>query len=239
MMPREADRLLLDDLEAIGTMRRYYRWKADLAGPLLGPRFLEVGCGTGLMLEHLTGAERVLGIDRLAACLERARPRVAARPEVELRLLDILDQHAIDLEDGQFDGVLFANSLELMADDALALRRSAGILRPGGRVVIFTWALGVPAAGLQPTYGLRGYTPQGLGGLLEAAGFTGIRVRWMNLLGILAWWLDRRALERSPLMTAAAFARRDLAVPLARLLDAVTGPPRGRLLFATAMRPTT
>ncbi len=218
-------------------MRRYYRWKADRVLPLLGPRVLEVGCGTGLMLQRLTGCERVLGIDRLPACLERARTAVAGRPEVETRLLDVLDDRFLDLRSEGFDGVLFANSLELVVDDAKALRHAAAVVKPGGRVVIFTWALGTPSVGLQPTYGLRGYRPETLSSLLTAAGFVQVRVRWMNLVGVLAWWLDRPALERSPLMTAAAFARRDRMVPLARLVDAVTGPPRGRILFATAVRP--
>lgn len=232
-----ADRDLFEDLEAIAAMRRHYDWKRDLVAPCLGGRVLEVGCGTGLMLERLAGRERLMGIDRNPLCLARARARLAARPEIELRQVDVLDAGVLALASERFSGVLFANSLELIEDDARALRHAAGLLAAGGSVAILTWAQGTPPPILQPTYGLRGYRPNVLADLLEGAGFREIRIRWMNLLGVLGWLLDRPHLTRRPLMGAEAFARRDRCIPLARLVDRVTGPPWGRLLFATGVRP--
>lgn len=228
---------LIEDLEAIAAMRRHYRWKRDLVAPHLGPRVVEVGCGTGLMLEQLAGRELLVGIDRNPRLLERAEARLRGRPEVRLLHRDMQDPAVLALRTMGPTGVLFANSLELMDDDAKALAHAAGVLSSGGRVVALTWAMETPPPALQPTYGLRGYAPLRLQRLLTEAGLRDVAIRWVNLLGILGWWLDRRSLGRAPLMGARAFARRDRIIPLARFVDAVTGPPRGRLILAVGTKP--
>ena len=227
---------LVEDLMAIAAMQRHYAWKRDLVAPHLGKRILEVGCGTGLMLDQLRNRELLIGIDRNVGCLKLARARVSGRPRVTLRHLDVLDPAVRRLRHYGLTGVLFANSLELIEDDLMALRHAASVLAPGGKVVILTWALGTPPPVLRTTYGLRGYRPHSLRRLLVRTGFNCIAVHWVNLLGVLGWWLDRRVLGQHPLMGSEAFARRDRIIPLARLLDRITGPPRGRLLLAIGTR---
>ena len=129
------------DLEAIRVMDRYYRWKADLVESYLGPRVLEVGCGTGLLMDRLDERELLFGIDPDAACISVARSRFHGRPGVRAEIGDILGEDLLSLSGKKFTSVIFASSLEAMKDDRLAVRRAAELLEPGGLVVILASAI--------------------------------------------------------------------------------------------------
>jgi len=228
---------LVRDLEAIKEMSRYYDWKADLIRPHLGSRVLEIGCGTGLILNRLHGPERILGIDRKAECLALAAERVRGRPDVALRELDVQVPAFLDLAADGFTTALFMNSLELVEDDALALRQVMQVLAPGGTVVVFTWALETPTDDLlRHTYGIRHYRRLALTAKLVEAGFTGITVRYVNFLGVLSWLVRRRWLEGRT-MSPAEYRVHDLFTPVARMLDRLTGPPIGRVALGVGTKP--
>ncbi len=228
---------LVLDLESIASMRRYYDWKADLVAPHLGPRVLEVGCGTGLMLGRLHGRERLLGIDRKPECLARAAARVAGRTDVEVRELDVQSPAFLALGAEAFTTALFMNSLELIEDDALALRQTFQVLAPGGTVLVFTWALETPTDDLlRHTYGIRHYRRLALAAKLVEAGFTDVEVRYVNFLGVLSWLVRRRSLQ-GRMMSPAEYRVHDLFTPVARWLDRLTGPPLGRVALGTGHKP--
>jgi SAM-dependent methyltransferase len=108
---------LLDELEL------------DVALPLAGGRdVLEVGCGTGLILERLAGAaRRAEGIDLSPGMLEKARSRGLTVREASAT--------ALPYPDAEFDLVVSFKVLAHVPDLALALREMARVCRPGGRVL--------------------------------------------------------------------------------------------------------
>jgi ubiquinone/menaquinone biosynthesis C-methylase UbiE len=104
-----------------------------------GTRWLELGAGEGAFTFALAdvvgpGGEIVAfdrdggALRRLADELPRRFPGVSLHTEVG----DFRDE----LPEGPFDGLLAANSLHFVTDPADVLRRAAGRLAPGGRVVI-------------------------------------------------------------------------------------------------------
>ncbi len=108
---------LLDDLE-IGLVERYARDR-DL---------LEVGCGTGLLLEHFARfAKHARGIDLSEGMLERARKRG----------LDVVQGSATALpfDDASFDVACSFKVLAHIPDIELALSEMARVVRPGGHVI--------------------------------------------------------------------------------------------------------
>lgn len=224
----------LADLEAIQVMRRYYAWKRDLAAPYLGRRVLEIGCGTGLFLDQLAG-KTVLGVDRDPKCVERARARLVGRPGAEVRVLDAQAPSPAALKAFAPDTVVFMNALEEVPDDALAVRQAAELLPRGGHVVVFAAALPFLAGELDRAFEAKRYRKADLAGLFATAGLVTVSLRYVNLLGALAWFWDSRVLKRSA-VSAAAYRARDRFVPLARLLDALTGPPLGRSLLGAARK---
>ena len=99
----------------------------------------------------------------------------------------------------------------------------------------------VPA--LQTLYGTwdaadghyRRYGLRRLRALLGSAGFTVDSLRYVNLPGMLPWFLNGRVLRR-PYAPGAAFRLYDQLVPLIRLLEDRWCPPLGQSLVAIARR---
>jgi 2-polyprenyl-3-methyl-5-hydroxy-6-metoxy-1,4-benzoquinol methylase len=99
-------------------------------------RVLDVGCGEGLLTVELADrAGCVVGLDVDEPIIEVAR-RDASAPNVEYLVGDLL---TAELEPGSFDAVVSVAALHHMAT-VPALERMAGLVRPGGRVVVVALA---------------------------------------------------------------------------------------------------
>ena len=119
---------------------RYQRRKYEQIMALLPDRrfrsALDLGCGLGLLSQHLAGrCDSVLGIDVAAAALAHARTRAAGIANLGFEQGDLLDLPA--RLDGRFDLVMVADTLYYLSPlgDGLlkALStRIADLLAPGG-----------------------------------------------------------------------------------------------------------
>ena len=101
-----------------------------------GARLLDVGCGTGNLLQRLGGRFECAGCDPAEEMLERAR---AHNPGAELH---VAPAEKLPFEDGRFDAALLIEVVRYLDDPRPALREVARVLRPGG-VALVTFA---PAA---------------------------------------------------------------------------------------------
>lgn len=105
-----------------------------IAGLLeLGPadRVLDLACGHGRHARVLAGRARVVGLDRSAAYLERARGAGASLVRGDLRRLPF--------REGAFDAAFSWYASLFMWDDRAnlaALGEAARVLRPGGRLLV-------------------------------------------------------------------------------------------------------
>lgn len=128
-----------------------YQWKdygaeADQVAGLLaaygvvpGARVLEAACGTGGHLVHMQRRYRVAGFDLSAGMLEVARRKL---PDVPLRQADMITVRPEQV-DGTYDAVcsLFSSIGYVWPEPRLrqALASLAGLLRPGGVLVLEPW----------------------------------------------------------------------------------------------------
>lgn len=106
--------------------------RLDALGPLDGARCLEVGAGAGSVARWLAGRVgprgRVVATDRDPRFLHDLD-----EPTVDVRRHDILLD---DVEEGAYDVVHCRALLLHLPEPALALRRMAGAVRPGGRLLV-------------------------------------------------------------------------------------------------------
>ena len=175
------------------------RWRRETVAAVVRPgdRVLDVCCGTGdLALAAAEAGGKVTGVDFSEPMLERAR---AKAPAIDWVSGDAL---ALPVGDGAFDAVTIGFGLRNLASAEQGLEEMRRVLGPGGRVGILEitrprgvlapfyrlWFDGViPLAGkvlpggsaysYLPASVRRFPDPQGLGKLMDEAGFDGIRWR--------------------------------------------------------------
>jgi len=102
-------------------------------GNVAGQRILLPGIGTGLDIPHLPPGAEYVGLDLTPAMLARARRRVQAGQNLQLRLGDAM---ALPFGDQEFDAVIMHLILAVVPEPERALREAARVLKPGGRLYI-------------------------------------------------------------------------------------------------------
>ncbi len=119
-------------------------WMLEAAELQPGQRVLELACGAGRV--GVQAASRV-GPDGTVLCSDFSQAMVDAVAERAKRLgmpnisTRLLDAQQLELPDGDFDRVLCRFGYMLMADPQQALRESARVLRPDGRLVLAVWGV--------------------------------------------------------------------------------------------------
>ena len=84
-------------------------------------------------------AKRYVATDATEEMLELLRHRLDGAANIEVRSADALN---LDFPDDSFDAVIIANLLHLLDDPARALSEARRVLRPGGGLVVPTFAHG-------------------------------------------------------------------------------------------------
>jgi ubiquinone/menaquinone biosynthesis C-methylase UbiE len=110
-----------------------------LAGLKPGDRFLDVAAGPGgLSLPAARLGAKVLATDWSPKMIERFEKRVQeeALPDAEGR---VMDAHALDIGDDQFDVTGSQFGVMLVPDQPIALREMVRVTKPGGRVLLIAY----------------------------------------------------------------------------------------------------
>jgi SAM-dependent methyltransferase len=142
-------------------------------------------------------------------------------------------------ETADHSAVVALNVLEHIPDDVAALRSFAGLVRPGGAVVLFVPAFPLLMSEFDVLVGhQRRYRKRTLARALTDAGLEVETVRYVNVVGFFGWLFAMRLLRGRPGegLLLRVFDR--LLVPVMRRLESATPPPFGQSLFAVARRPS-
>jgi len=223
------------DLEALGDLVNYQAWIMRWIGPHLRGRVIEVGAGTGAISAHYVDlvGEAVL-VEPAANLAARLRARFADRPHVTVHEgpLETLDRPA-----GTFDAAVMVNVLEHIPDDVGALRTLHGLLKPGGALAVFVPAIGALYGSLDALVGhVRRYGRGALRDVVLAADFRVETLRWVDVGGVIPWFVAGRVLRRPRFDPGAAKIYDRLAVPLLRAVEERVAPPLGKNLVCIARR---
>jgi SAM-dependent methyltransferase len=169
----------------------------ELAGVERGSRVLDVAAGYGepsLTAARVAGpGGAVLATDISADMIAFGRERLAAAGLENIEFVQS-DAASLDFPEASFDAALSRWGIIFEPDAEAAAARIRGFLEPGGRMAISSWGapdrvpflaipmrtamqrLQVPSPPPGTPGPLSRPTPQALGGLLEAAGFSNVEV---------------------------------------------------------------
>src|ERR1700760_2835398 len=104
----------------------------------IGGRVLEVGVGTGISLPLYSPNLRIFGTDISEAMLNKARKRVTEQKLKNVEGLAVMDAEKLEFEDNSFDVVMAQYVVTAVPNPEVALDEFAGVLRPGGELIILT-----------------------------------------------------------------------------------------------------
>jgi hypothetical protein len=135
--------------------------------------------------------------------------------------------------------VVFLNVLEHIEEDGAELRLARRAVRPGGWVGILVPALPALYGPIDLKSGhFRRYSEQQLAELIAGAGLQPIRIRHMDALGVVPYWINYRLLNKSAISGGGVWAFENVFVPATRFVTRHAKElPLGKNLVALARRP--
>lgn len=117
--------------------RPAYRWTIAQLAPLAPGSLLEIGFGTGHLLEaaiRQQGVKRIAGRDPSELMVETAQKRL--RRLHKTANIDIAIGDDTALPDGPYDAIVSLHAFQFWADPKATLAKLRTMLRPGGRLIL-------------------------------------------------------------------------------------------------------
>lgn len=195
---KEAPNALIDtedfEMEALSQADNYRAALLREFSPYLRGSVLEVGAGIGQITEALLKAPHISKLASIEPHPEFYRQLVKKFPGHPL--IEGTIDHLTD--DGSWNAIVSINVLEHIQGDELELKKYYQHLsKSKGRLCLFVPARPEIYALLDKDFGhFRRYTKAELRKKLEEAGFEIIRLRYYNIVGYLAWWLNFCVLKK-------------------------------------------
>jgi len=224
---------MVADQERMTRARNYFAWQSRLVRPYLGRRVLEAGCGIGNFTRHLLDREAVIAVDIEADCVEVLRRRFAAYAHVHPVVCDLLAPEFGMLQRYRPDTCLCTSVMEHTADDLAALQAMAGVIEPGGRIVLLVPAFPALYGPIDRKLGhFRRYRISAIRQLAARAGLAVRKAHYVNAAGFFGWWINAHILklEAQSERQIAVFDR--WMVPPLAVLEAIVRPPFGQSMLA-------
>jgi glycosyltransferase involved in cell wall biosynthesis/phospholipid N-methyltransferase len=198
-----SDNLFTEDEHGSHTLSRLSRaprfnaWMGDVVRPYCGQRVLELGSGTGTLTRQLVPRDLYYTTDINPLYLDSLRGLTIDRPYLHVAMTDVTRGETFPQVPGGFDTVVCLNVIEHVDDDRAALLNIRNALVPGGRAVVLVPQDPKLMGTLDEVLGhRRRYTEASLRELAEQAGFAVQEIVHFNHVGVPAWWLNGKVLNR-------------------------------------------
>jgi ubiquinone/menaquinone biosynthesis C-methylase UbiE len=231
-MPAAVTSYTLEDQERMARAANYFAWQHRLVTRELGRRVLEIGCGIGNFTCLLLDREAVLAVDAEPGCIERLNQRFPDRANLQAVTCDVMAPEFSNLQSFRADSCVCLNVLEHIEHDGDALRRMAGVLTPGGVVILLVAASPSLYGRIDELLGhYRRYTRASMSRLATEAGLSVKTCYYLNAIGFFGWWTNSHILKRDAQSPAQIRFFDRYVVPVASRVESLVHPPFGQSLF--------
>lgn len=186
------------DLETLATLQNYHEWIVDEARPFLGSCIAEIGAGLGTITDLLIRKHLRHRPDARLEVFEPARNLYRNLEErLHDRYLDLLQggrlkaiETSFQPDSRRFDTILMINVLEHIEHDREFIRLVYQSLERNGVLIVFVPALQWLYSEFDKSVGHhRRYEKDTLCELMRAEGFQVVKSKYMDLGGVLPWFL--------------------------------------------------
>lgn len=215
------------DLEAMAFAGRYHRWIIDLFAPYLHADAVEIGAGSGnvsaLLLER--GVHSLVSVEPSPEMFPLLADRAKDEPRIRAHK-GTLD--SLGLDEKSTGSIVYVNVLEHIEDDLSELKSAHAALRDDGTLLLYVPALPFLYSRFDRCIGHhRRYTRDTLTRVVRGAGFRVEVCRYMDMAGILPWYVLMTLLGRDLRPGSVALYDR-VVTPLVRWAEDLVHPPLGK-----------
>ena len=198
---------------------RYTNWIAGTVRPFVGEDVLELGANVGSTTLSLIPRASYCAADPNPLFVRELEKLRDTRPYLRALQLDPSQPFAA-LNGASFDTVICQNVLEHVADDAAVLRQCAGLLNPGGRILLLVPHSPGLMGKIDEYLGhRRRYSADSVRKLAEIAGLRVAHLGGVNRAGSSVWWLNTRLGKRQ--ISFLQMKMLNFATPLLRAVDPI------------------
>ena len=179
--------------------QRYNRWIYEAIREDLGRRILDIGCSIGNITKLFLEAnpDLVIGVDLDPRAVAELNRVMGPSSRLQAVCMDVTRDDLDTFARQGIDTITCLNVLEHIEDDVGLLEMFSRLLGKEGRVVLlvpaFPWLYGTMDA---TDHHFRRYLRRELESKVSSAGFAVRRSGYMNMLGILGWYVNGRVLRR-------------------------------------------
>jgi len=213
-------------LEALTDAPNYQNWLASMAEPFLGTNPLEIGGGNGnyadIWLKH--GFQKLTlneADDRRLALLHEK-----FAPNDGIKILDVKD---LALASKQYSSCSSFNVLEHVKDDRELIKSMSTWVKDGGYVFILVPAFPFAYSNFDKRIGhYRRYTKKSLALAMQSSGLKLVDVRYVNPLGLVAWFVMMKLFRGSPNSGIALDIWDKIFIPVTRRIEQYVRMPFGQ-----------
>jgi SAM-dependent methyltransferase len=228
---------------------QYLGWQADMLQPHVEGDVLEIGaCNGNLTAQYVEDVAHYTALDIAPRYVSMLESTFGHLEHFEAVRADISDRASLErLPCAPYDTVLSSNVFEHIEDDEAAFRHAFRALVPGGHLGLLVPAMSALYSEWDRKIGHhRRYEREQLKERGEAAGFDTVECRYVNMAGVLGWWVNFTLLDRelsseedNDTLVWQAKLYDQVVVPLCRRLEAWLEPPLGLSLLYVGRRPET
>jgi SAM-dependent methyltransferase len=227
----------IEDQERMSHANNYFAWQSEMVTRELGRRVVEVGCGIGNFTKMLLDRELVVAIDIEPGCVEKLRERYRDSHNLHAYSGDAAD---VLRRLGRYrpDSCVCLNVLEHIEDDYAAVEAMAGMLDPGGVIVLIVPAFEALNGPIDRNLGhFRRYNRSSIARLAKATGLRIKNLRFMNIIGFFGWWANSHIFKREAQSAAQIRLFDRYIVSVMSRVERLIPPPFGQSLFVVLQKP--
>lgn len=232
------------DLEAMSFAYKYHKWILDEFQPYLGKTIVEVGAGSGSFTEMLTEIKprpkKVIGVepsDEMYPLLKKTLSKTDKKVATQTYKAFFSDV-ASKIQKDKPSSIVYINVFEHIKHDTVELDTVFETLPKGGRICIFVPANPSLMSKFDRKIGhYRRYTKSDLTNKVKNAGFTIVKAKRFDGLGVLPWLINFRLGGAEDMRPGLAKLYDSAVVPVERRLEKIASPVMGKNLLLIAKKP--